>query len=239
MTLEEMVKYLRVSILDDTGGTGVIWKTITDDLDEVAMLRWSNEELTGFINEALRKVCRSSLLLKDRQDSFNITLEDGVTEYALDPRIIRIKEVRDSDKGQRLFEVAHEDTWNDSSATEKTGRPTAYFTDEVTGILSVYPIPTTASGLYNLRILAYREEMTPLSWTTDVDASPEINPRYHIPLLNYAAYLCYLKDEANSLDTGRAQQFLSLFYADFDDNSIHSEIRKNRSRRGTVAYGGY
>ena len=238
MTLEEMVKYLRVSILDDTGGTGVVWEDITDDQDEVELLRWSNEELTSFINEALRKVCRSSLLLKDRQSDFEITLVDGQSEYQLDPRIIRLREVRDSDKGCRLLEISHEEVWNDSSSTEKTGRPSAYFTDEITGNLSIYPIPTTDSGLYNLKLLAYREEMIPLSWEDDVDAIPEVNPRFHLPLLNYAAYLCYLKDEANSLDAGRAQQFLSLFVSDFDDNSIHSEIRKIRSRRGTTRYGG-
>ena len=238
MTLEEMVKYLRVSILDDTGGTGVIWEAITDDTDEVSLLRWSNEELTQFINEALRKACRSSYLLKDRQSVFDITLVDGQSEYILDPRIIRIKEVRDNNDGSRLSAIAHEDIWNEKSSNERPGKPSVYFTDEVTGVLSIYPVPTTETGLYDLNLTAYREEMATFSWPLDIDESPEINPRFHIPMLNYAAYLCYLKDEANALDSSRAQQFLSLFVADFDDTSIHSEIRKVRNRRSNVRYGG-
>ena len=238
MNLEEMIKYLRINILDDTGGTGVDWARIDECEDENALLRWSNESLTAFINESLRKVCRGSYLLKDKQSGFDVTLLDQVESYSIDPRIIKIKSVRLKTTGKRLTEVASEDVWDELSSNRTEGLPSSYFVDEATGKINLFPIPTTVSGLEDIEFIAYREEMIPLSWLDDMEGTPEINPRYHIPLLNYAAYLAYLKDEANSLDPQRAQQFLSLFVQDFDDTSVYSEVRRVRRKRGTVAYGG-
>lgn len=238
MNLLEMVKHLRTSILDDTGGTGVVWEDITEDQDEVELLRWSNEELTIFINEAIKKACRSSYLLKDSQPTFNITLADLTSDYLIDQRIIRVKSARLVTTGKRLTQIAYEDIWDETTVALREGKPSYYYVDSITGIASVYPIPTTESGLEDIQFIAYREELSPLSWEDDNEASPEINPRYHLPVLNYAAYLAYLKDEANSLDPARAQQFLGLFIQDFDDTSVHAEVRRTRNKKGTVAYGG-
>jgi len=238
MNLLEMVKHLRVSLLDDTGGTGVIWEDIEDSQDEVELLRWSNEELTNFINEAIRKACRSSYLLKDSQSAFNITLIDLTSDYILDSRIIRVKSARLVTTGKRLTQISYEDIWDETTIAMREGKPSHYYVDSITGLVSVYPIPTIASGLEDIQFITYREELSQLSWEDDNEATPEINPRFHMSILNYAAYLAYLKDEANSLDPARAQQFLSLFYQDFDDTSVHAEVRRVRNKRGTVAYGG-
>jgi len=238
MNLEELVGYLRINILDDTGGTGINWKNIYETCDENALLRWSNESLTEFINEAIRKACRSSYLLKDMQVTFDITLLDGEDSYSLDPRIIKVKSVRLKSSGNRLSEIASEDIWDEVTRSGREGLPTSYFVDEITGEIGFYPTPTTASGLEDVEFITYREEMTPLDWDGDTEDSPEVNPRYHVSILNYAAYLAYLKDEANSLDPQRAAQFLTLFREDFDDNSVYTEVRRVRRKRGTTSYGG-
>lgn len=237
MNLLEMVKYLRTSILDDTGGTGVEWEDITEDQDAAELLRWTNEELTTFINEAIKKACRASYLLKDSQPTFNISLVDLQSDYLIDGRIISVKSARLVTTGKRLTPIAYEDIWDETTVAMREGVPQFFYTDAITGILSVYPIPTTASGLEDIQFITVREVMTELDWD-DNEATTELNSRYHIPLLNYAAYMAYLKDEANSLDPARAQQFLTLFINEFDNESVYGEVRRTRNKRGTTRYGG-
>ena len=112
MTLLQLIKHLRETILDDTGGTGVDWTAIDETDDAAAQLRWSNEELTRCINEAILQAHRRSLLIKDASGDYDITVTAGTPEYLLDPRIIRIKGAKLVSTGKQLEKVEIEDVWN-------------------------------------------------------------------------------------------------------------------------------
>lgn len=233
MTLLEIIKYLRTSILDDTGGTGVSWEDLTEDDDESQQLRWSNEELTSFINEAFRKVHRSSYLLKEyNNSSFNISVLVGTSIYNIDSRIIKLLGVRSNNTDKALTRYEIEDIWETDSWTSKSGTPTHYIIDHNTNKITLYPKPTVVD---TLNLLYYREELKPLTWTSP-QSSPEIEDRYIISALNYATHLAYLKDEANTLDPIKSDRHLALFNADFSNNSSHSEVRRQRTSGRGIRY---
>lgn len=234
MTLYELVKHLRRSILDDVGGHGIAWEDIEEDQEEAILLRWTNEELTDFINEALRKVCRSTYLLRDLQPSFKITIIPDNYVYNLDSRIIRIKNTKLISSGLPLEEKELEDIETISNWEETSGTPTCYIVDYQIGQIAFYPNPSVGD---TLNIWAIREELNPLVWTSNT-SSPEIPKRFHIPMLNYAAHLAYLKAEANTLDPDASGRYLAMFQQDFDNNSAYTETRRHRSRGRTVKYGG-
>jgi len=236
MTLLEIIKYLRTSILDDTGGSGVIWEDITDEDAASAQLRWSNEELTSFINEAFRKAHRSSYLLKEYgNNDFDISVVVGTSTYSIDRRIIKLLGIRSSGEDTSLDPLEIEDIFHIAGWNTKTGTPTHYIIDYNTNKVTLYPQPEVTD---TLNLMYYREELKQLDWTKN-SASPEIDDRFIISALNYAAYLAYLKDEANALDPDKSDKHLILFQSDFSNNSTYTETRRQRSSHRGVRYGGY
>lgn len=235
MDLTALIKHLRLSVLDDTGGTGVSWEDIDEDSDGNVQLRWSNEELTSFINEAFRQAHRRSLLIKTIEPTFNISVTAGTATYSIDPRIIRIKGASLSSTGKELEKLEYEDLLETTNWSSKIDTPTHYIIDYGTNSITLYPNPIVND---TVTLLVYREEMTQLSWENP-EGSPEIDARYQLSALNYAAFMAYNKDEANTFDPQRANYFLSLFTAQFGgDTSAYSERRRVRSRGRGIRYGG-
>jgi len=163
MNLLEMVKYLRVSILDDTGGVGIEWADIEEDQDESMMLRWNNEELTVFINEAIKKVHRSSYLIKDHQASLDISISSSTNTYNLDTRILKVKKARLASSKKELTWIDVADVWDIPEWDEESGTTIAYITDYNTNKISFYPINVAVD---TVELISYREELTPLSPST-------------------------------------------------------------------------
>lgn len=234
MTLLELVKYLRESILDDVGGTNVDWTSIDEESIENSQLRWSNEELTRFINEAQNRVCLDSLAIKD-STNFTISVVADTASYSLDSRIIQIKGIYLDSTGKELIEQEYEDLYTHQNWRDVTGTPTHYMLDIDTGSIQLYPKPETNDTIY---IVAYRLPLTEFSWLTAETQSAELRSEYQIPMLNWAAYLAYQKDEANTFDPQRATYFRQLYSADFTYNNPHSDIRRRRSSNRTIRYGG-
>ena len=234
MTLLELVTYLRKSILDDVGGTSVDWSSLTEDNVASDQLRWSNEELTRFINEAQNRVCLDALAIKD-STTFSISVTTGIASYSLDSRIIQIKGIYLSSTGKELVEQEYEDLYSRQNWRTVTGTPTHYMIDIDTGKIQLYPKPEADD---TINIVAYRLPLTQLDWELSEIQSSELRLEYQIPMLNWAAYLAYQKDEANTFDPQRATYFRQLYSADFTYNSPYSDIRRRRSSNRPIGYGG-
>ena len=233
MTLLQLIKHLRVSLLDDTGGGAIQWQNITENDNENVMLRWSNEELTSFINEAISKAHRGSYLIKDTKPELDVAVVAGTSEYPLDSRIIKVLKASLNSNGRELIESSIDDVFSIQNWSTLEGTPTNYIPDYTTGKITLFKKPLIDDTVH---LLVYRTEMTPLSWTSP-NESPEIAERYQVSVLNYAAYLAYLKDEANTLDPQRASMFLAMFNNEFDNNSAYTETARVR-KVPIVKYGG-
>jgi len=234
VTLLELVKHLRTSVLDDTGGTGVLWDELTEDDDESAQLRWSNEELTSFISEAEKLACRASFLIKKSEVAFNINVVAGTSEYSLNSKIIRIKDATLASTGKSLSPIEYEDLANVISWRTREGTPFNYVIDESDKTVRLYPVPVIDD---TISLIYYRLPLVTYSWE-DVSADIEIPEEYQIEMLDYAAHLAYLKDEANTFDPTRAEYYRQRFATNFSNTSVYGELRRKRSRGRAVGYGG-
>jgi len=235
MNLTALIKHLRLSILDDTGGTGVVWEDIDEDSIENAQLRWSNEELTNFINEAFKQAHRRALLIKSVEPTFNLAIVNGTSTYTLDSRIIRVKGTKLASTGKKLDELEYEDIMDITDWDTKTGTPTHYIIDYGTSRITLYPAPISND---TVSLLTYREEMAPLRWTAPT-GEPDIDERFQLQALYYAASMAYNKDEANTFDPQRSQYYDALFTSEFGDRTTaYAEKRRRRTRQRGISYGG-
>lgn len=230
MTLIQLIEHLRVSILDDTGGTAVDWTTVSETDIEAYQLRWSNEELTRFINEAQNKVCSGSLVLRKSEEDFYINVVAGTAEYDYNPLIIKIKSAVLGSEAKELYPTEFEQLIGIKDWRTKEHTPTHYVVDESAYKIRLYPIPVIND---ELQLIYNRLPLTPLDWATP-DGVPEIPEQYQIDMLDYAAHMAYMKDEANTLDPQKAITHLQKFNAQFSNNSAYTETRRRRtSNRGT------
>lgn len=232
MNLLALVTFLRTSILDDTGGTGVEWEGIGREDDDADMLRWSNEELVEFIDEAVRQVYRRILPVKD--SSLDIAITAGVSTYILNPKIIQLLRTRLTSTGLALNEVDINDLWDISDWESKTGTPTCFTPNYDTATITLFPIPEIDD---TLKILVNRYPLVDLSWSKNT-ALVGLRQEVLLPMLNYAAFMAYNKDEENTSDAAIANRFLDLFTRDFPHSSLYADSRKRRTTNRGIAYGG-
>lgn len=232
MTLLQLITHLRTSILDDTGGTAVDWQSVVEDDIENYQLRWSNEELTRFINEAQKKVCSGSLLLRKSEPAFYIDVTAGTAEYAYDPRIIRIKSAVLASQGKELYPAEYEQLMGVRNWRTKEQTPTHYVIDENAYKIRLYPIPVIND---TVELIYHRYPLKELTWDTCSEPL-EIPEQYQIDMLDYAAYMAYQKDEANTLDPQKGMSHLQRFVSQFQMNSAYAETRRRRSNNKGSRY---
>jgi len=233
MLVLELVKYLRESVLDDTGGTNIAWQDISEEDAAAAQLRWTNEELTFFLTQAEREATRRAALLNDNTGTYDITTVIGQSEYPLDSKVLEVLHAELN--GRQLSQWQTEDFMSIRSWRDKSNTPTAISMDAGTRVITLYPKPIAVD---NIEVVVRRMPLADLSWKKAAKTSPEIPEFHHFALINYAAYLAYMKDEANTLDPTRAGSFKSLFDNDYPAVSMSAEVRKLRNRGRTVSYGG-
>jgi len=231
-----MVKFLRESILDDIGGTGVVWQDITEDLDEAQQLRWTNEELTSFLNEAIRTACRSAMLIKEENALFDIAVTADQATYALHEKVLEVLDAYYDSNGKSLTKVEIEEIRsNPSWRTQTSEMPLYYIVDYNTGTITLYPTPSASETIH---IFATRLPLTDLDWAYAETDTHELNSRYDLPFIHGAAYFAYMKDEANSFDPGRSEYFRNLFEREFGHLSHYGANRRSRTKNKTIRYGG-
>lgn len=233
MTLEGAVSYLREYILMDFPDLVIDWRTISAGDSEAQQLLWTNEELTKYINEAQKEACRASYILTDIID---IPLVASTAEYALDPTLIKIRTVLLEEANREIYPIEIEDLiLTGTNWLTEEGSVYGYVEDYKTGIFRPYRIPEEAD---TVKILAYVLPQKTLVWATDQGESLEIPDKYQVPMLYWAAYLAYNKQDSDILDENKAIKFRSLFQQEFESTSAYSEKRKERTRRRQGRYGG-
>lgn len=230
MTLRELITNLRVSILDDDGGNGVDW---TDPNVAVA-LRWSNEELTLFINEAQKEVVRRIKCIRD--PSLTITVTAGEPLYKLDTSILDIERAKLASNGRRIIEESWETMEQNSLKWEDmTGEPRWLITDWKSGYVLLNPVPETDDVIHLVAERLPKKDMRLAQWGSD---KPEIPEQWQYKMLNWAAHLAYVKDEPNSLDNKKGTLHDELFTRDFGYADNAYAVHRKKAPKRPVVYGG-
>lgn len=232
MTLLELVTHLRTNILDDNGGQGVDWTGWDENTYDTFQLRWSNEALVANINEAILQVYRRTSPAKD---TWLLPVISKTNNYSIPSYIQRITLARRLSDGRPLDKTELEEIWQYKDLETRVAEPTKYIVDTNTNNLRLYPIPVNND---TIEFIVYRLAKSQLTWADDQDTTPELRVDYHVPLLYYAASLCYKLDEANTIDPKRASDFEMMFDREFPPVSAYSNIRKSRTSNRPIRYGG-
>jgi len=237
MNLQQLIKHLRIYILDDSGGHGIDWTTINEGDPEEVMLRWSNEELTQYINEAEREVARRTLCIQDATtpEVCRINVVADTALYNLHEKILKVKRAKLASQKFPLKKKSIYDYFEISDWDTQTGTPGYWIEDYQRHKIRFDKIPE-ANDTLNLSV--YRYPLYDMCWASDTQDEPEIDEVYQIKMLDYAAYLAYGKDDPNTFDSNRAQFRLARFVNEFGEASAYSEVRKKRTSHRGVQYGG-
>lgn len=200
MNLGELICALRTERLDDTKEPYL----------------WCPEELTRHLNDAQDEACRRARLLVDSSTASicNHAVTTGKVLYALDPRIIFVRRAKLASKSRPLGFASYLDLDEECPGWEgRTGTVECVITDFETGKLRLYRSPTAAD---TLKLTVVRTALNPME---SGDDEPEIAPRHHYSLLDWAAHRAYSKQDADTLDTTKAAAYAAAFEREFGPKS--------------------
>lgn len=225
MTVEEFIARFRI-VLDDGansvgGGSGDVL--------------WSDEEIVGFLTEAVSEVAERALLIEDHTTSAvcSIPLQAGVGEYTLHPAVLKIK--RAVWNGRPLSETSTEELDQEHVAWETlTGRPCSYVHSGA-DTLRLYRIPR-AEDLAVAPAIALTVYRTPLQpYSVDrLDEIPEVKALYHDRLMQWMYRCAYLKKDSEAFDPNAAAKHEANFTASFGQRPDANVQRKRRDKRPPV-----
>ena len=200
MTLDELICALRVERLDDTAEPYL----------------WSDAELTRFLNDAQDEACRRARLLVDSSTAAicNHAVTVGKVLYTLDPRVIFVRRAKIASRTRPLGFASYLDLDEECPGWDThTGTAEWVLTDVETGKLRLYRGPT---AIDTLNLIVVRTALEPMVTSQD---EPEIAPRYHYGLLDWASHRAYSKQDADTLDTTKAAAYAAAFASEFGPKS--------------------
>lgn len=158
---------------------------------------YSDDELTLYFNEGQEQFARRTHCLSDEESDFTfLTTEAGVALYTLDPRVITVADVRDSE-----FYPLRKIVRDRLPKGFGTGKPRLYTTDAAVRTIRLSPTP---DAVYTLDLLVARKPLAKLVADTDV---PEIDEEYHLALCDWAAYRALRNNDVDGSNMIEAEKF--------------------------------
>lgn len=191
MNLGELIQYTRDHVLRDAAIPPL----------------WPDDLLTRYFNDAEDQFARRTHILSDDESDFAfITTEIGVAQYALDPRVVFVKDIVHTETGISLRDASRKQL----RGRIGDGRPTAYTLDAAMRSVRLHPKPDAE---YQLSMLVARKPLNKLASDGD---TPEIPEEYHLTLCAWVAYQCLRHNDAEAAqmvataDTFRAEWELAV-----------------------------
>ncbi len=210
MTLEQLVAECR-SRLDD----------------EAAPYLWSESDLVRYINEAENEACIRARLIYDESSAefSNAALLADQPTVVLDARILAVDRVRLTSTGRTLERVTRNrlDDQYGGRWENAQGVPRRFF--EELGYLRVFPSPTISD---ELRLSLWRLPSEAMEADED---EPEIAPRFHLQMIDWAIRLAYLKRDADAFDQAKADRHEASFEKSFGPRPDANVQRKRRIKK--------
>lgn len=213
--------------------------------DEETPYLWSDVEIYSYMDDAQNMFARLQGGIADSSSAAaRIAVAAGDVFVPTSPTILKLRAVRRAADGYDVEILNYEDlqTRRDSQPNDY-GRMRGYRLDNTVG-----QIRAVVSGMEanKLRLLHIPEEDQTLELTVyrmplvALDGQGkvlEIDEIHHRPLLHWMKYLAHQKQDAETYDRGRAENFRAEFLAYADQAKAERERREHKYR--TVAYGGY
>lgn len=210
MKLEELLDELRGNILRD----------VSDEVGgQNGGALWSDRTLVRYIEDGVVRFAVQTCCLRDdtTPELTQITLQAGVDQYALDPRVIAVLSARfpgayflSRTTYGGLFSNRGDVTIGNPIADKYNGCPRRFYTDRQTGYMGVFPVPRTEDEGSVVQLRVARKPLAPLT-TNDLKAVPEIPEEYQLDVLDWAAYRALRNHDADAENMAKANSHKKRF----------------------------
>lgn len=180
---------------------------------------WSDRTLVRYIEDGVVRFAVQTCCLRDdtTPELTQITLQSGVEQYALDPRVIAVLNARfpgtyflSRTTYGGLFSNRGDLTSGNPVRDSYAGCPRQFYTDRQTGHLGVFPTPGEQEDGKVIHLRVARKPLAPLT-TNDLKAVPEIPEEYQLDVLDWAAYRALRNHDADAENMAKANSHKKRF----------------------------
>lgn len=216
----------------------------SDVVDVAEPYLWSDDEVWGFMDDAYRRMVRIMGGISDAtNDLTQLQVGIGDVWVDLDPRIIKVRHAQKSTNDAEVHLINFEDTLVSYSEDDYGRRRMFRLTSEtgplqflVAGMevnrLRCVPVPDTAE---TVSLIVYRYPLDPITADSQPEAF-ELEEQHHIHLLDGMKARAYGKQDAETFDKGRSEEYEAKFLRYCENVKHERELSEHKYR--TVAYGG-
>lgn len=202
--------------------------------DKVEPFLWSDEDVFGYENDAQVMHCRKTDGIADATTLAvtAIAVTPSTDWVDLHPKIIRIRSATRSDTGRDIDIINRDDMplrrWYFDGAL---GSVKALVIGMQANKARVFP---KSNETVTVNLTVFRLPLVPISDAGDQEF--EIEEQHHRHLLLWMKHLAYLKQDAETYDRTRAEEFEQKALAYWA--KVKEEDRRKAFKVRTVAYGG-
>lgn len=207
----------------------------TEMLDDAEPPLWSDAEIYGFIDHAQVEFCRNTSGIADARTASvtRLSIVPGTDWYTTHRSILNVRHAARTDTGRRV----------ELLSAEQADRAGVVFLPTLLGpvkalvlglephAVRVTPMPNETVGI---QLAVYR--MPLITITDDRDQALEIDAKHHVALLLWMKHRGYDKQDAETFDRRKSDEFKDRFMA----YCFKAKQEEERARRvlGNVIYGG-
>ncbi len=189
---------------------------------------WSDALVYSYIDDAQKQFCRDTNGIADSR-SFKLTITPGIEWYAIDPKIIKLRDAVFQTTGQDVPIISVEKMAENGMRFDGAVGPLkALISGLDDGMLRAYPMPNESTIV----------ELRTFRLSVDVEAGDdfEIAPKYHTWMLPWVKHRAYGVQDSEVFDKAASAKFL----AEHKALMLDAKHEQNRIRRpvSTVTYGG-
>lgn len=210
-----------------------LFRNEMNDLEEPYL--WSDDDLKVYTEDAQAMFYRLTGGVRDATtaDITQISVTSGTEWYDTDPRVLKIVGATRSDDGRPVEIVNYEDLATRRMRFDgRTGPVTALIIGMEPDRARAYPVPNEAVTIH---LVVDRMPLGPV-YPPLLTAAFEVDERHHLHLLPWVKHLAYLKQDSQTFDRGRADEFEQRFRAYC--RTVDLEWNRQRHKHRTVVYGG-
>ncbi len=193
-----------------------------DEIIAAADLLWSLAEWTEYANEAENEACIRANLILDRTSALSvINVLSGTATYSIDEKILLIKRAKLSSGTEPLVKTSRRvldatyPNWETDTGDVRSWLPDG--TNKIT--LYKSPIANTT-----LNLMISRLPSAAMLLADKLTVSPEIDTQYHLGLVDWMLHRAYSKQDAETLDKGKAKEHLARFTKRFGERPPASTL---------------
>lgn len=215
----------------------------SDLRDEAQPYLWTDSDVFGYMDDAQNMFCRLQGGIADASSTLTqVALTANQPFAAISPKILKLRQANRAADFATLTILNFEDL-SHQATQDDYGRRARYRLDNTVGQVDAIIVGMETNKIrlvhlpatdQSINLIVYR---LPLTTLTAAGQDLEIDEQHHRHLLLWMKHLAYAKQDAETYDKGRSDQFGQEFRVYCDLAKAEREKREHKYR--TVGYGGY